>query len=93
MKIVIRAHEQLDFEHFHKWSYFPYWMTAKDAITNLLKLDPLLKQAYTVLNHVQTALQHQDWTNPFGTPQIVLKKYLGHLKYYRRTIMQFITPS
>nr|SFZ88664.1 hypothetical protein LREN565_1777 [Loigolactobacillus rennini] len=43
-------------------------MTAKDVVTSLLKLNPILKQIYTVLNCVQTALQHQDWPNPFGTP-------------------------
>ncbi|WP_162257011.1 transposase, partial [Loigolactobacillus rennini] len=62
-KLLLIPHEQLDFEHFHKWTYFPYWITAKDIVTRLLKLDPVLKQTYTVLNHVQTALKDKDWPN------------------------------
>lgn len=62
-KLLLIPHEQLDFEHFRKWTYFPYWVTAKDIVTRLLKLDPILKQTYTVLNRVQTALKHKDWPN------------------------------
>ncbi|WP_196479471.1 transposase [Pediococcus acidilactici] len=56
-------HEQLDFEEFHKWTYFPYWITAKDIVDRLLNLDPALKQTYDVLNKLQAALKHKDWNN------------------------------
>lgn len=92
-KLLLVPHEQLNFEHFHKWSYFPYWITAKNVITRLLKLDPILKQTYTVLNRVQTALQHKNLPNYNAAFWHVLRKCLGHLKYHRRIIMQFITLS
>ncbi|KRN06328.1 hypothetical protein FD15_GL001530 [Liquorilactobacillus sucicola DSM 21376 = JCM 15457] len=54
---------QLDFEHFHKWTNFSYWITATDVVHQLLSLDPELKKTYEILNHVQTAIQHRDWNN------------------------------
>nr|WP_229094872.1 transposase [Pediococcus acidilactici] len=62
-KLLLVPHEQLDFERFRKWTYFPYWVTAKDIVDRLLNLDPVLKQTYDVLNKLQTALKHKDWNN------------------------------
>ncbi|EJF00437.1 transposase IS204/IS1001/IS1096/IS1165 family protein [Liquorilactobacillus mali KCTC 3596 = DSM 20444] len=62
-KLLLVPSEQLDFEHFHKWTNFPYWITATDVVHNLLSLDSELKQTYEVLNHVRTAIQHKDWNN------------------------------
>ncbi|WP_285110341.1 ISL3 family transposase [Pediococcus sp. AC40] len=62
-KLLLVPHEQLDFEQFHKWTYFPYWVTAKDIVDRLLNLDPALNQTYNVLNKLQAALKHKDWNN------------------------------
>ncbi|KRM95284.1 transposase IS204 IS1001 IS1096 IS1165 family protein [Liquorilactobacillus aquaticus DSM 21051] len=62
-KSLLVPSEQLDFEHFHKWTNFPYWIAATDVVHNLLSLDSELKQIYEVLNHVRTAIQHKGWNN------------------------------
>ncbi|WP_412989580.1 transposase [Pediococcus siamensis] len=62
-KLLLVPANQLDFEHFHKWTNFPYWITATDVVDHLLSLDPEFKQTYQILNNVHITLQHKDWNN------------------------------
>ncbi|KRL02278.1 ISL3 family transposase [Liquorilactobacillus capillatus] len=62
-KLLLVPSDQLDFEHFHKWTNFPYWITATDVVHKLLSLDTELKQTYSILNHVRIAIQHKSWSN------------------------------
>ena len=62
-KLLLTPNEHLDFEHFHKWTNFPYWMTATDVVHQLLALDPELRRTYQVLNQIRTAIHRKDWPN------------------------------
>lgn len=62
-KLLLMPTEKLNFEHFHKWTNFPYWMAATDVVHKLLTLDPELKRTYEVLNQIRTAIQNRDWAN------------------------------
>lgn len=62
-KLLLVPSEQLNFTDFHKWTNFPYWITATDVVESLLSLDPKLRKTYEVLNHIRTAIQDKNWNN------------------------------
>ena len=62
-KLLLVPAEQLDFESYHKWTNFPYWMSATEVVDQLLSLDSELKQTYQLLNQIRTAIQQRDWNN------------------------------
>lgn len=62
-KLLLVPSEQLDYEHFHKWTNFPYWVTAKDVVHNLLSLSNELKQTYEILNKLTKAIHNKNWVN------------------------------
>lgn len=62
-KLLLVPAEQLNFTDLHKWTNFPYSLTATDVVESLLSLDLKFRKTYEVLNHIRTAIHRKDWIN------------------------------
>ncbi|WP_283680400.1 ISL3 family transposase, partial [Lentilactobacillus sp. Marseille-Q4993] len=62
-KLLLRRYEELDYEHYRKWTYFPYSMPEVDVVRAIIHLIPEFKETYKVLNQLYQAVKDKDWNN------------------------------
>lgn len=62
-KLLLKPLGNLDFKHFHHWSYFDHWLSETDVVDQLLAINPVLKSTYEVLQRLMSATRNRHWSD------------------------------